>query len=184
LRLPGHPPWAAQAHAARATIELARGRIAEAASSARSAMHALEAAMVEDMSFDVYLPVARAIAAGGTAEEVERITEYLRLNLALIAQRTFDSDIRARWFRGPVGAELVRLVGGVAPSPKDAASSSISSDDAELLEQLVAGRTDREIADDIGVTEAEAASRMRQLFARIGTKTRAEATAFAFREVV
>jgi DNA-binding NarL/FixJ family response regulator len=140
--------------------------------------------MHEDMSFDVYVPAARAIAAGGTAEETEHIAEFLRLNLAMIAQRTFDPEIRARWFRGPIGAELVRLAGGVAPSGRDATSPSFGREDLALLERLMSGRTDREIAEDLAVTESEVAIRLRQLFARIGTKSRAEATAFAFREVV
>lgn len=61
---------------------------------------------------------------------------------------------------------------------------SLSSQDVDIPAGLVGGRTDREIAEELGITEADVARRLTELFARIGTRSRAEATAFAFREVV
>jgi DNA-binding NarL/FixJ family response regulator len=112
--------------------------------------------------------------------------DFLRVGLAMIAQRTIDPDVRARWFRGPVGAELARIVGPIAADGGKIAASAASMEpqDLELLEHLVAGRTDREIAEELGLAEGEVARRLAELFARIGTRSRAEATAFAFREVV
>ena len=182
--LPGHPPWTAQADAATAFVELARGRTAEAADAARSALRSLEAAMIEDASLEVYLPAARAIVAGGTEEECAQITDALRVHLALIAQRTLDPEIRARWFRGPVGSQLARIAGPFAAAGKERASASMDPEDVALLEALVSGRTDREIAEELEVAETDVARRLAALFARLGTKSRAEATAFAFREVV
>jgi DNA-binding NarL/FixJ family response regulator len=182
--LPGHPPWTAQADAATALVELARGRTAEAADAARSALRSLEAAMIEDASLEVYLPAARAIVAGGTEEERAQITDALRVHLALIAQRTLDPEIRARWFRGPVGSQLARIAGPFAAAGKERASASMDPEDVALLEALVSGRTDREIAEELEVAETDVARRLADLFARLGTKSRAEATAFAFREVV
>jgi hypothetical protein len=61
--LPGHPPWAAQAEAALAQVELARGRTEEAADHARAAMASLESGMHEDRNLDVVVPVAYALMA-------------------------------------------------------------------------------------------------------------------------
>ncbi len=183
--LPGHPPWSAQADAATALVELARGRTAEAADAARSALRTLESAMSEDASLEVYLPAARAIMAGGTEEERAQMADALSVYLALIAQRTLDPEVRARWFRGPVGSELARIAGPIATSGGTrSASASMDPGDVALLEALVAGRTDREIAQELDVTEVEVTRRLAELFARIGSRSRAEATAFAFREVV
>jgi DNA-binding NarL/FixJ family response regulator len=141
--------------------------------------------MSEDASLEVYLPAARAIVAGGTDEERASITDALRVFLALIAQRTIDPEVRARWFRGPVGGELARIAGPIAADGgKGPTSASMDPQDVTLLEALVAGRTDREIAEELRIAEAEVARRLADLFARIGTRSRAEATAFAFREVV
>jgi DNA-binding NarL/FixJ family response regulator len=187
--LPGHPPWPAQADAAIALVELARGRNAEAADAARSALQRIEASMTEDAALEVFLPAAKAILAGGSDEERAQVLEFLRIGLAMIAQRTFDPEVRARWFRGPVGSELARIAGPIAADGGQAASAGsaatpMEAGDVDLLERLVAGRTDREIAEELGIGEAEVAKRLSELFARIGTRSRAEATAFAFREVV
>jgi len=56
--------------------------------------------------------------------------------------------------------------------------------DAELLRCLIQGRTNAEIAEELGLDEPTVARRLGELFARIGTSSRAEATAFAFRERV
>jgi DNA-binding NarL/FixJ family response regulator len=183
-QLPGHPPWSARAHAATSIVELARGRPAEAADAARSALRDIETSMTEDASLDVFLPAARAIAAGGTERERDELADFLRVNLALIAQRTFDPEVRARWFRGPVGSQLVRFVGPIAADGGKDGRARVEPQDVPLLELLVAGRTDREIAEELDIGEAEIARRLTELFARIGTRSRAEATAFAFREVV
>jgi DNA-binding NarL/FixJ family response regulator len=56
--------------------------------------------------------------------------------------------------------------------------------DTVLLQSLVQGKTNREIAEELGVDEPAVARRLGELFARIGASSRAEATAFAFRERV
>jgi len=48
----------------------------------------------------------------------------------------------------------------------------------------VRGRTNAEIADDLGIGEDDVVRRLGELFAKIGASSRAEATAFAFRERV
>jgi DNA-binding NarL/FixJ family response regulator len=50
------------------------------------------------------------------------------------------------------------------------------------LESLVHGKTNREIGEDIGIDETAVARRLGELFATIGVSSRADATAFAFRE--
>jgi DNA-binding NarL/FixJ family response regulator len=140
--------------------------------------------MTEDASLEVFLPATRAIVAGGTDEERAMAVDFLRVGLAMIAQRTFDAEVRARWFRGPVGSALARIAGPIAADGGKAAAAAMDPQDVDLLERLVAGSTDREIAEELGVAESEVSRRLAELFARIGTRSRAEATAFAFREVV
>ena len=57
-------------------------------------------------------------------------------------------------------------------------------EDAQLLRSLVQGKTNREIADEIGIDEEAVTRRLGELFARIGASSRAEATAFAFHQRV
>ena len=184
--LPGHPPWGAQADTALAGVALARGDAEEAVAFARSAMASLESAMQEDLHLDVVAPVAKVLRSTN-APEWEQVREFVQLSLAMIAQRTLDEDVRVRWFRGPIGRELSDLVGPVESVPADGgngAGSGLDEADTALLRSLIQGRTNQEIAQEMGLDEKAVARRLGELFARIGASSRAEATAFAFREGV
>jgi DNA-binding NarL/FixJ family response regulator len=106
----------------------------------------------------------------------------------MAAQRTVDEDIRVRWLRGPVGSELVRLAGpleGLTIHPGGAdGDGALDQSDIELFRPMIEGLTNREIAARLGLEEEVVARRLAEIFARIGASSRAEATAFAFREKV
>ena len=186
--LPGHPPWGAEADAALAQVELSRGRTEEAADHARAA---IDFAAVGDARG----PVPGRRGAGREraarrrgAPEWGAMRSQLRLTLAMIAQRTMDEDVRVRWFRGPIGREMTRLVGpiesasAVADGNGHRDGDGAEDQDAQLLRSLVQGKTNREIAAEIGIDEQAVTRRLGELFARIGASSRAEATAFAFQQ--
>jgi tetratricopeptide (TPR) repeat protein/DNA-binding CsgD family transcriptional regulator len=183
--LPGHPPWGAQADAALARVALARGRPEEAAEHARSAMASLDSAKREDLHLDIVLPAADVLFATG-APEWESLRPFLQLSLAMIAQRTLDENVRVRWFRGPIGREMTRLSGPLesATAANATGGADLAGPDAELLRSLIQGRTNREIAEELGIDEQAVTRRLAELFATIGATSRAEATAFAFRQRV
>jgi DNA-binding CsgD family transcriptional regulator len=181
--LPGHPPWGAEADASLARAALHRGREEEAAEFARSAFASLQSAMHEDMYLDVVLPVAGVFQAT-SAPEWESTRQHLQLSLAMIAQRTLDEDVRVRWFRGPVGCEMTRLAGPLQEiqAAGSGGPAALDGSDTALLRGIIEGRTNREVAQELGISEEALARRLGELFARIGATSRAEATAFAFRE--
>jgi len=185
--LPGHAPWGAQADAALAQVEHSRGRTEEAADHARAAMASLQSGMHEDRYLDVVVPVANVLMASG-GPEWEAMQSQLRLTLAMIAQRTMDEGVRVRWFRGPIGREMTRLAGPIdnvsAADDDGPAEGDTEDQDAQLLRSLVQGKTNREIAEEIGIDEQAVTRRLGELFARIGASSRAEATALAFRQRV
>ena len=113
---------------------------------------------------------------------------FLQVMLAMIAQRTLDEDIRVKWFRGPWGRELTTLAGLIQPPPGNVANGranpTVDEGDEALLRLLIEGRTNREIAEELGVGDDVVTRRLGEMFARIGATSRAEATAFAFRERV
>ena len=196
--LPGHAPWGAQADAALATVALVRGDIPGAAMAGGAALEALQAGLHEDVSLEIVIPAARALLAGAPPEVQGFVRGFLQSTLSRIAQGTADEAIRVRWLTGPVGRELVELAGPmdgppdagaragetVAATPASAAAAAAPSlDDTErrLLQLLTEGRTNAEIAADLGVGEDEVAQRLARLQARLGTSSRAEATSLAFR---
>jgi DNA-binding CsgD family transcriptional regulator len=181
--LPGHAPWGARADAALATVALARGRTDDAVTAARAAVQALEEGMHEDQNFDVILPAADVIVIAGTDEERERLRGFLQLQAAMIANRIEDEDVRARWFRGPVGGALARLAAAddvperrvVAP-----AIAGLEEEDTELLRLVVQGLSNEQIGERLGVDAAEVSRRLATTYAKIGASSRADATVFAF----
>jgi tetratricopeptide (TPR) repeat protein len=188
--LPGHAPWGAQADAALAAVALARGDVEAAVLAGGAALQALQAGLHEDASLEIVLPAARAVVAGGPPELQGFVRGYLQLMLARIAQATSDEAIRVRWLTGPVGRRLVELAGPMDTSASaDAGVGSASAagapilDDAErrLLQLLTEGRTNAEIAAELGTQEADVAQRLARLQAQLGASSRAEATSLAFR---
>ncbi len=183
--LPGHAPWGAQADAARASVALARGSIDEAMTFARAAAGALQAAMHEDLNLDVLLPGARVLMETGAPEWEEGVRPFVQVSLAMIVQRTIDEDVRVRWLRGPLGSEMVALAGPITTVvASDGEDGAAASDDDLLLQSLVQGKTNAEIAGELGIDEPAVDRRLGELYATIGASSRADATAFAFRERV
>jgi tetratricopeptide (TPR) repeat protein/DNA-binding CsgD family transcriptional regulator len=180
--LPGHPLWGAQGLAALATVALHRGRTDEALEHARTAATMFEASKQEDAHLDIVIPVATVLAAA-EAPEWPEVRGMLQIMLAMIVQRTMDEDVRVRWLRGPLGRRLTELAGPVEALPMNADGDSatpMEDGDVALLQHLMHGKTNREIADEMGLEEHVVTRRLAELFVKIGASSRAEATAFAF----
>jgi DNA-binding NarL/FixJ family response regulator len=63
-------------------------------------------------------------------------------------------------------------------------AAGVGDDDTRLLWLLIEGRTNREIAAELGEGEDAVARRLAEMYAKIGVSSRGEAAAFAFREGV
>ena len=186
-QLAGRPPWAAQADAAESRVALARGDNDSALQFARSAMDYLQSSMREDPHLEILLPAARAVLAAGEPEEKQGVTGQLQVYQAFGASRMMDEQVRVRWFRGPVGSELAELAGPIrAPSAGVAAPArgdELDESQNRVLHMLVQGHSNREIGEELSLDDAGVNGLLSALYAQIGTSSRAETTAFAFRAV-
>ncbi|HEY7025485.1 MAG TPA: AAA family ATPase [Candidatus Limnocylindrales bacterium] len=185
---PGQPPWVAQADAAEARVALARGDNETALAHAREALGWLQQSHRDDPHLEILLPAARAVLAFGTDDEKEFITGLLQVYLALGVARVMDEDVRMRWFRSANGRELVELTGSAdLPSPAKMQTAKkleeFDERESQLLRLLVQGRTNREIGEELELDDSGVSGMLTSLYARIGTSSRAEATAFAIRSV-
>lgn len=188
--LPGQPPWAALANAARAEIALARGDLPAAAAAGGAAMQFFEASLTEDVNLETLLSAARGILAAAPPEMAGQVRDWLRMTLSRIAQATVDDRVRVRWLRGPLGRELVELAGvleadvAAGASPGSAAAPAIAAldeVDRRIVHLLTEGLTNREMAESLGLSDTELAERLARVLAQLGASNRAEATSLAFR---
>lgn len=74
---------------------------------------------------------------------------------------------------------LARYV--VASGPVDDEPASISPRQLQLLRALAAGRTNKELAHELGITEATAKGYLKDLYVRLGVSSRAGAVAYGMR---
>jgi DNA-binding CsgD family transcriptional regulator/tetratricopeptide (TPR) repeat protein len=182
--LPGHAPWEAQADAASSVVASARGDAAKSLEFARSALDRRRVAMREDPHLEILIPAARAVVESGAEDERAAVRTELRLLRGLIAQRTLDEDSRVAWFRGPWGRELAELAGEDEPGsalPDVAPGQKLDRTEHELLRLLTDGRTNREIAATLGLSQAAVERALTEMYARLGVSSRSEATALALR---
>ena len=186
--LPGHPPWGAEADAALAQVALARGERESpprprGRPSRRSALRTSRTCSSESSC-----AASGATLETGTEEEREIVQHRLTLTAALIAQRITDESVRVRWFRGPLGRELSRLTGrshgdGVLDEAMGVPEAAdLGEDDTRLLWLLIEGKTNREIASNLQVSEDVVARRLVEMYAKIGVSSRGEAAVLAFRK--
>ncbi len=180
--LEGHPPWHAQALAAQASVALFKADTSQAAELGRQALAMHDAAKREDLDLDIVLPAVEAVIAGGTDAEAQALQGRLQLVLALQSQRILDEQVRVEWFRSETGRLLARLAGTLVGTPAqdlNLEETGLATEDSRLLGLLVEGRTNREIAGEIGVNEQAVAIRLAELFVKIGASSRADATVAA-----
>ncbi|MDQ3399645.1 MAG: LuxR C-terminal-related transcriptional regulator, partial [Chloroflexota bacterium] len=153
------------------------------------ALQALDASRHDDLPVAIVVAASRALLSAGDEQVKMRTRARLAALVTMVAQRTVDDAVRARFFCGPLGRELAALgasePSALAEGTPDGAThptSSLDEDDSLLLGLLVEGRTNAEIASRVGVAEDEVVRRLGRLFAKLAASSRAEATAFALRD--
>lgn len=158
----------------------------------------------------VVAAVAVLVAERGEAERAarllgaaERLRETVGLALALPERAACERAVaRTRGELGDEGfrtvvtegramtpaealAEVEAALGRAAPSPPAASTpevpASLSPREAEILQLIAAGRTNREIADALYLSVRTVERHVTNLYAKIGARGRADATAFALR---
>jgi len=180
--LSGHPQWPAQALAAKASVALTRGDTSSAAEFGRQALAEHDAAVREDLDLEIILPAVDAIVAGGTPEEAQALRGRLQIVLGFQSQRILDENVRSEWFRSGTGRDLTRLAGPlINPVTENSGPGhgDLAEGDSRLLNLLAEGKTNLEIAGEIGASEQSVALRLAELFVRIGASSRADATVAA-----
>jgi DNA-binding NarL/FixJ family response regulator len=157
---PGTPPLL-EAMVARSEGEvlLAEGNEREALRTLRRAFELWQELDAPFEAARVRVAIARALRALGDDETAE---------LELRAARRVFEDLGA----APALAELDRLA-GVTPH-------GLSPRELEVLRHLAGGRTNRDIAEELGISERTVDRHVSNLYTKLDVSTRAAATAWAY----
>jgi DNA-binding CsgD family transcriptional regulator len=152
----------------RAMVSHARGAVVLAEGDAQAALVALRRAWQAWHELDAPFEIARTRALMGQACRALGDDDAAALEL--------DA---ARAIFGELGAapDLARLE---ALAPTGAKTHGLSRRELEVLRLVAAGKSNREIASELVISEHTVARHVQNMFAKLGLSSRAAATAFAF----
>jgi ATP/maltotriose-dependent transcriptional regulator MalT len=156
----GRPMLSAIAAYVRGAVELGAG-------DARASLESLRRASQLWQELDAPYEVARARMLIGLA--CRELGDSDTAALELEAARGAFEELGA----GPDLERLASLTGGAAPH-------GLSERELEVLRHVAAGKTNREIAAELVVSEHTVARHMQNIFAKLGVSSRTAATRFAF----
>jgi DNA-binding CsgD family transcriptional regulator len=173
----GRPLAAVLALRARAAVELATGDASVAAGTARDASARAEAAGIHLEAHRARVLLGRALAAAGDRAGAVR---------ELLAAEQMLDEGGAHLLRDQARRELRRLghrldpvrrrPGGAAASTGDALAT-LSSREREVAALVAAGRTNRAIGEELFLSVKTVESHLRNVFDKLGVRSRAEVAA-------
>lgn len=153
----------------RALAACARGKVALAAGDPGSACSALRGALRawQELGAPYEAARVRVLLARGCAQLGDHDTAKMELDAA----RAVFVDLRAV----PALAEVDELSGAPSPAP-----GGLTPREVEVLRFVATGGTNREIADQLVISEKTVARHLTNIFNKLGVASRAGATAYAY----
>ena len=165
LEIPGRT---AEALRSRAALELANGQLAAARDAALAAVQQSEASCLRIDAARSRLLMGSALAAAGEPERALSELERARADLAACGARRY-CDQAAR--------ELRRLGRRVPRAGRRAANGGsaggLSRREEEVAALVAAGRTNRQIAEELFLSEKTVETHLSRIFAKLGVSSRA-----------
>lgn len=188
--LAGSIAWDVRAELVLARCALADGDGRLALGHVTAALSRLEQRDLPTVSLRIRtdLTLAAALAAVGEPDEARAALARADERVSLIATRITDERLRSGYLeRNSLAVELRALAerlgaGATASAPTaPAATSPLTPRETEVLRLVAAGRSNREIADELFISEKTVARHLTNTFTKIEVQSRTQAAAWAFR---
>ena len=146
-----------------------------------------EVAVVVLTTFDDDSSIIAALGAGARGyltKQAGRADIARAARTAAAGQSVLDPAVQARLVAAATGAGSSATATAIAGTPKDAAPQALpdglTAREGEVLALVAAGRSNREIASALFVSEATVKTHINNIFAKVGARDRAQAVHYAF----
>jgi ATP/maltotriose-dependent transcriptional regulator MalT len=126
---------------------------------------------------ELAMPYDVARAQVEIARACRSLGDHDAADLALDAARATFEALAA----GPDLARVAGLAGGTRPQGSGSAATALTAREREVLTLVAAGRTNRDVAAELVISEHTVARHVQNIFTKLGVSSRAAATAFAYR---
>jgi LuxR family transcriptional regulator, maltose regulon positive regulatory protein len=124
---------------------------------------------------DAALDLIRDRAGGDSAPE-RSVFSHAPVGLPAIIRRRLDGPVLEPWRRQLLEGLLAGLDGTAEPTAgRPRPAEPLSPSEARVLERLIAGLTNREIAKELFISPNTLKTHIRRIYAKLGARTRAEA---------
>ena len=190
--LPGSIPWAVEALVVLSEISLRHGDVPSAVAAATAASSRMQQREISLRRLKVAVPFARfrALEAAGHQEEALDELKSAAGELSRVASWIRDASLRRGYLDDVAlhraiheAAEAHRAWPGLAESPPDAIlPSALTRREIEVLRLVAAGKTNRDIADTLFISEKTVARHLTNIFNKIDCQSRTQAAAYAYRQ--
>ncbi len=190
--LPGSIPWAVEALVVLSEISLRHGDVPSAVAAATAASSRMQQREISLRRLKIAVPFARfrALEAAGHHEEALDELKSAAGELSRVASWIRDASLRRGYFDDVAlhraifkAAESHRAWPGLAETPPDVMlPSPLTRREIEVLRLVAAGKTNRDIADTLFISEKTVARHLTNIFNKIDCQSRTQAAAYAYRQ--
>lgn len=189
--LPGTIFWDIRALLVLAELALRAGNVDEAldhASAAVSRIEARETPLVWLVTYAAWVQ-GRALEAAGRRDDARSWFERAHEHVENTAEHLTSDDLREVYLRDGFCVAAIREAAASYAIGRDAMPAAEPTDrlggltprELEVLSLVAAGRTNREISDELYISEKTVARHLTNIFNKIGAESRTQAAAWAFR---
>lgn len=190
--LPGAISWDVRAHNVLARVWLQEGDLASALNHATAAASRIEARDIKLkwLWIATWATRGRIYEAQGAYEDAEVDARRALDTVGLIASRMVDPVLRKTFEEqspfAVAARAIARQLGLIAPEQaqgsRTANPGGLTAREIEVLRLVAAGKTNRDIADELFISEKTVARHLTNTFMKIDSQSRTQAAAWAFRQ--
>jgi DNA-binding CsgD family transcriptional regulator len=193
--VPGSLPWGIDGLLVHAEIDLLQGDAPAALAITTAAGYRRQERDIGLWRLRLEIPYRRALAALAAGDEAQAAAAIIEAANVLrpALDRIEQSELRASFLTVPMHREIQLLAserghwahdGRGEPGTRAPRPGGLTKREIEVLQLVAIGKTNRDIADTLFISEKTVARHLTNIFTKIGTESRTQAAAWAYRNSV